>query len=93
MGTCVDLHFRPQLPSTGSILKHFVWIVPCSPLPPSASRGSSPKTQLWARVGWNLFMAVEGFTGVSIKSARWVRKVYGWALFEESQMLCVGLSF
>jgi hypothetical protein len=38
-------------------------------------------------------MAVKGFTGVSIKSARWVRKVYGWVLFEESQILRVGLSF
>lgn len=93
MGTYVGPHFHSQLLSTGSFRKHFVRVALCCPLPPSASKGSSPKAQLWARTGWDLFMAVEGFTGVSIKSAPWVRKVYGWALFEESQILCVGLSF
>lgn len=93
MGTCVGPHFHPQLLSTASFRSHFVWIAPCCPLPPSASRGSSPKAQLWARAACDLFMADEGFTGVSIKSARWVRKVYGWALFEEPQILRVGLSF
>lgn len=38
-------------------------------------------------------MAAPGFTGVSIKSVLWVRKVYGWALLGESLILCVGLSF
>lgn len=68
------------------------WVLGC-PLPPSASRGSSLKAQMWAKAGWDLFMAALDFTGVSIKSVRWVRKVYGWALFGESQILCVGLSF
>lgn len=63
------------------------------PLPPSASRGSSLKAHLWAKADWDLFMAALGFTGVPIKSVHWVRKVYGWALFGESQILCVGLSF